>query len=164
MLEQPLGFTGCSSIQFYNTSPSLIHSLPRAQLVKLPVVICYLLYSACATYETLCHAISHQVLPTQLLPIGKQRTCLGVANILTMCPVTQLIYFPTKGITFQVLFIYQGLLRNIILTSHWFELNILVILYQSYVVRRVFYPLGHTPFINLCFIVRNNPQKFYIIC
>ena len=68
MLEQPLNFTSCSSIQFYNTSPSLNHFPPLAQLVKLPVVTYYLLYSACATYETLCHAISHQVLPTQLLP------------------------------------------------------------------------------------------------
>ena len=37
---------------------------PTIQLVKLPMVSYPSLYITCVTYETLCHAISHQVLPT----------------------------------------------------------------------------------------------------
>ena len=62
MLEQPLDFTGCSSIQFF----SLLLSL--TQLVRLPGVTYHLLCSTCMTYGKLCHAIGHQVLPTQPLP------------------------------------------------------------------------------------------------
>ena len=99
MLEQPLDFTGCSSIQFYNTPPSLIHSLPLTQLVKLPVVTYYLLCSACATYKTLYHATSHQVLPTQLLPREvEDLPWVGKYFDHVLCYIA--IYFPTKGITF----------------------------------------------------------------
>ena len=67
ILEQPLDFTGCSSIQFFNLLPSLIHPVPLIQLVRLPGITHHLLCSACVTYKTLCHAIGHRVLPTQPL-------------------------------------------------------------------------------------------------
>ena len=38
MLEQPLLFTGCSSMQFFNPPPFLIYPLPLTQLVRLLVL------------------------------------------------------------------------------------------------------------------------------
>ena len=59
MLEQPLLFNGCSSIQFFNLPP--FHESSR-------LVASTSLWSLFVTYGTLCHAIGHQVLPTQPLP------------------------------------------------------------------------------------------------
>ena len=59
MLEQPLLFTSCSSIQFFTT---------LSQSVRSHLVASTSLCSPCVTYGTLCHAIGHQVLPIQPLP------------------------------------------------------------------------------------------------
>ena len=87
MLEQPLDFTGCSSIQFFN-SP-----LPLTELVRLPRVTYHLLCDSCVTYGTLCHAIGHHVLPNQHLPREAEvflRDCKYSNNV----PLpTWLIYF-----------------------------------------------------------------------
>ena len=58
MLEQPLLFTGCSSIPFFTT---------LSLSVRSHLVASTSLCSPCVTYGTLCHAIGHQVLPTQPL-------------------------------------------------------------------------------------------------
>ena len=63
-----LDFTGCSSIQFFNSLLSLIHRRPLTKLVRLVGVTYHLLCSAGVTYRTLCHTIGHQVLPTQPFP------------------------------------------------------------------------------------------------
>ena len=71
MLEQPLDFTGCLSIQLFNSPSSLIYplstntvSVSLTELVRLLETTYLLLYSACVTYGTLCHAAGYQVLPT----------------------------------------------------------------------------------------------------
>ena len=61
MLEQPLAFTDCSSIQFFNL-PTFTNT------VRLSGVTYYLLCSIYVAYGTTCGCIGHQVLPTQLLP------------------------------------------------------------------------------------------------
>ena len=53
-------FTGCLSIQFFN-SP-----LPLTQSVRPPMATYPSLCSTCVTYGTLCHARGHQVLPNPL--------------------------------------------------------------------------------------------------
>ena len=57
------------------------------QSVRLPLVTYPWLCSTYMTYGTLCHAIGHQVLLIQPLPMypGKQRISLGVTWILRMC-------------------------------------------------------------------------------
>ena len=71
--KTPLGETGClsnsyflltgsSGIQFFDSPPF------PTQSVMLPLVTYPSLCSTCVTYRTLCHAIGHQVLPTQPLP------------------------------------------------------------------------------------------------
>ena len=73
MLEQPLVFTGCSSIQFQFTV------LSQTQSVRPHLVAFTSLCSPCVTYGRLCHTISHQVLPTQPLP-REAEDFLGVAS------------------------------------------------------------------------------------
>ena len=58
--REPLDFTGCSSIQFFNSPP-----FPNT--VRLPQVTYHLLCSACVTYGALCYTIGHQALPNQPL-------------------------------------------------------------------------------------------------
>ena len=64
MLEQLLLFTDCSNIQFFNSPPPLI---TQRQSVRPPLVASTTVCSPCVTYGTLCHAISHQVLPNRPL-------------------------------------------------------------------------------------------------
>ena len=52
MPEQPLVFTGCLSIQFFDSPLTLAQSL----------------CSTCASYGTPCRSIAHQLLPIQPLP------------------------------------------------------------------------------------------------
>ena len=67
--KTPLGETG------YLGNPYFIHWLPKhplfwftlTQSVRLPMITYPSLCSPCVTYGTLCHAIDHQVLPTQPL-------------------------------------------------------------------------------------------------
>ena len=54
--------TGCLGIQFFDSPPF------PTQSVRLPLVNYPSLCSTCVTYRIPCHAIGHQVLPTQPLP------------------------------------------------------------------------------------------------
>ena len=58
MLEQPLVFTDCSSIQYFNCPIFLTHS------VKPSWVPYTSLRSTCLAYGIPCCTIAHQVLPT----------------------------------------------------------------------------------------------------
>ena len=70
LCKTPLGETGCLG------NPYFTHWLPEhpvfwftlTQSVRLLMVTYPSLCSPCVTYETLCHAIGHEVLPTQHLP------------------------------------------------------------------------------------------------
>ena len=79
MLEQPLLFTGYSSIQFFSLPP-----LSRTQLARTTLVPYHSLCSTCVTCRAPCHAIDYQVLPTQPF-LGEQRISLGVASIRGIC-------------------------------------------------------------------------------
>ena len=57
---------------------------PQTQSVRTPLTPYHSLCSACVTYETPCHVIGHQVLPTQPF-LGKQKFSLGVASSLIIC-------------------------------------------------------------------------------
>ena len=85
--------TGCLGIQF------LIHSPFPTQSVRLPLVTYPSLCSTCVTYRTLCHAIGHQVLPTQPLPREVDNFSRGGKYFKHVPPLTYLIYFSPKGYT-----------------------------------------------------------------
>ena len=85
--------TGSSSIQFFNS-----HPFPT-QSVRLPLVTYPSLCSTCVTYRTLCHAIGHQVFPTQPLPREVEDFPRGDKYFKHVPPPTYLIYFPPKGYT-----------------------------------------------------------------
>ena len=59
-----------SSLKYFVNylSSFLIHPLFPTQPVRLPLATYPSLCSTCVTYETLCHAIGHQVLPIQPFP------------------------------------------------------------------------------------------------
>ena len=101
----PLGETGCLSnayfllagcldVQFFLIQPPF-----PTQSVRLPLVTYPSLCSACVTYRTLCHAIGHQVLPTQLLPREVEDFPRGDKYFKHVPPPTYLIYFSPKGYT-----------------------------------------------------------------
>ena len=86
-------FTGCLGIQF------LIHSPFPTQPVRLPLVTYPSLCSTCMTYRTPCHAIGHQVLPTQPLPSEMEDFPRDDKYLKHVPPLTYLIYFSPKGYT-----------------------------------------------------------------
>ena len=57
------------------------------------------LCSTCVTYRTPCHAIGHQVLPTQPLPREAEDFPRGDKHFKHVPPLTYLIYFSPKGYT-----------------------------------------------------------------
>ena len=57
------------------------------------------LCSTCVTYRTLCHALGHQVLPTQSLPREAEDFPRGDKYFKHVPPPTYLIYFTPKGYT-----------------------------------------------------------------
>ena len=83
--------TGCLGIQF------LIYSPFPTQSVRLPLVTYPPLCSTCVTYRTLCHAIGHQMLPTQPLPREAEDFPRGDQYFKHVPPLTYLIYFSLKG-------------------------------------------------------------------
>ena len=100
--KTPLGETGClsnpyflltgsSGIQFFDSPPF------PTQSVRLPLVTYPSLCSTCVTYRTLCHAIGHQVLPTQPLPREVEDFPRGDKYFKHVPPPTYLIYFSPKG-------------------------------------------------------------------
>ena len=102
--KTPLGETGCLSnpyflltdclgIQFFDSFPF------STQSVRLPLVTYSSLYSTYVTYRTLCHAIGHQVLPTQPLPREVEDFPRGEKYFKRVPPPTYLINFSPKGYT-----------------------------------------------------------------
>ena len=102
--KTPLGETGClsnpyflltgsSGIQFFDSPPF------PTQSVRLPLVTYPSLCSTCVTYRTLCHAIGHQVLPTQPLSREVEDFPRGDNYFKHVPPPTYLIYFSPKGYT-----------------------------------------------------------------
>ena len=88
----PLGETGCLG-SFYFTCWLPKHRviwfiLILTQSVRLTMVTYTLLCSTCMTYQTLCYAIGHQVLPTQLL----SREACTSAYILNLLITKRFIY------------------------------------------------------------------------
>ena len=86
---------------FLNVQASsfLIHSPFPTRSVRLPLVIYPSLCSTCVTYRTLCHAIGHQVFPTQPLPREVEDFLRGDKYFKHVPPPTYLIYFSPKGYT-----------------------------------------------------------------
>ena len=84
--------TGCSGIQFFDSPPF------PTQSVRPPLVTYPSLCSTCVTYKTLCHAIGHQVLPTQPLPREVEDFPRGDKRFKYVPPPTYLIYFSPKGV------------------------------------------------------------------
>ena len=139
MLKQPLGFTGCSSIQFFS---SLL--APVTHPVRPHLVASHSLCSPCVTYRTPSQAVGHQLLPT--LSLVKE------ASILTMrlCSYSQ---FNSHQIVLPSCFhlcvrdwyriFYQPLAS--------FELTILLIV--LFILRRFFkaFPWTIQPSSNICF-------------
>ena len=66
--------------------------------VRLPLVTYPLLCSTCVTYRTPCHAIGHQVLPTQALPREAEDFPRGDKDFKHVPPLTYLIYFSPRGV------------------------------------------------------------------
>ena len=97
--KTPLGETG--TLTFYllvaQASSFLIHPPFPTQSVRLPLVTYPSLCSTCVTYRTLCHAIGHQVLPTQPLPREVEDFPRGDKYFKHVPPPTYLIYFSPKG-------------------------------------------------------------------
>ena len=128
MLEQPLVFTGCSSIHFFN-------SLPFPKTVSQAVL------------GTLSLTVQHQcdlrdTIPLYCSPITSHPTLTGEAEGFPKAGKypkhvtlpTYLDYLQPSSISWQVLFTCQGLLRNISL-AFW------LLYVASWIV-----PLGHGTF------------------
>ena len=125
--KTPSGETGClsnsQSLLVAQASRFLVHPFPSTQIVRLLGVAYHLLCStcvSCVTYGTHGTLLVIECFPPLPLP----REAKGFhrsGKYYNHVPLfTQLIYFPPKGFTQQVLFMCQGLLRNIILASRWF--------------------------------------------
>ena len=85
LLEQPLDFTGCSSIQFFNSHPFPEHSQLAHTWHITP-------HCAVLVWLTWHHAtlwVTKRFPPNHCL--GKQKISLGVASILRMCLILSLI-------------------------------------------------------------------------
>ena len=67
-------------------------------VIRLPLVTYPSLCSTCVTYRTLCHAIGHQVLPTQPLPREVEDFPRGGKYFKHVPPPTDLIYFSPKRV------------------------------------------------------------------
>ena len=113
-------------------SQEKVDACVRPHLVASPS-----LCSPCVTYGTPCHSIGCQVHPTLFLPREANDFLRGGKHFNHVPLLTQLIYFPPKGAVrecYQIL--YQPLAG--------FELTILLII--VYIVRIIFYLLGHRNF------------------
>ena len=107
-LLRPVKVSTCSELYpdyfrlstFLNAQASsfFIHSPFPTQSVRLPLVTYPSLCSTCVTYRTLCHAIGHQVLPTQPLPREVEDFPRGDKHFKHVPPPTYLIYFSPKGV------------------------------------------------------------------
>ena len=100
---------------FLNVQASsfLIHSPFPTQSVRLPLVTYPSLCSTCVTYRTLCHAIGHQMLPTQPLPREVEDFPRGDRHFKHVPPPTYLHTSHQKGIRSRFYLCVKDSLRNI---------------------------------------------------
>ena len=91
MLEQP--FTGCSSIQFFNSLISVFNFFREPSLGN------HSLCGTCVTHTISCHSIGHQILPTQPLPRKEEDFSRGRKYPKDVPLLTYLAYFSPKVIT-----------------------------------------------------------------
>ena len=166
MLEQPLVFADCSSIQFLN-SP-----LPQTQSIGSHLVVFSSLRSACVTYEGPCHSIGHQVLPTPTLAEGSRCFFQGLetslecasAHILSLFLISHqkdLILHHQKELLDRFWLCVRDCYGTLYQPLTDFEPTLLFI--TLYVARRLFYPLGHTEvsysvFCNYIYLIINTTQ------
>ena len=80
MFVQPLVFTGCSTIQFFNSPPTSPNTVCEAAGRSLPLTVQLL----CDLRDAMSFHWSLSASHPNHCP-GKQRVFLGMANILTMC-------------------------------------------------------------------------------
>ena len=106
LCKTPLGETGCLG------NPYFTYWLPKhpifwftlTQSVRLSMVTYPSLCSPCVTYGTLCHAIGHQVLPTQPLPREAENFPRGDRHFKCVPPLTYLICLSPKELYMVGLF------------------------------------------------------------
>ena len=107
MLEQPLVFAGSSSIQFFYSTgfPNKVSQTTFGTLTLTVQHLCNL--------QDAMPSIGYQVLPNRLLP-REAEDIPWVGKLPKHVPLPKyLAYFPLKGITWQILFMSQGLQQNI---------------------------------------------------
>ena len=133
MLQQPLLFTGCSSIQFFNSA------LSQTYLVRPHLVASTSLCILCVTYWTLCHVIGYQVLPTQPLSREAAGFPRGGKYFDHVPLLTQLIYFQAKGYLVRSIYILGST------TKHYINPSVVLnLIFNSS--SRMSYPLDQTIF------------------
>ena len=102
LYETPLGETGCLG-SFYFTywlpkNPVFLSILILTQSVRLPMVTYTSLWGTCMTYETLCYAIGHPVLPTKLLSREVEDFARGDRHFKHVPPPTYLTCLSPKDL------------------------------------------------------------------
>ena len=118
MLELPLVFTGCSSIQF------LIHRLFQTQSVRSPLLPSHSLLNTCVTYGTSCCSIAHQLLPTQPLPREARDFTRG-GKYVKQVPLSTYLVSHQNCKTWQVLFYVLGSVTEHYINPRWFSIHFL---------------------------------------
>ena len=108
LCKTPLRETGCLGNSYCTywlpKHPVFLFTLALTQSVRLPMVTYPSLCSTCVTYWTLCHAIGHQVLPTQPLPREAEDFPRGDRHFKHVPPLTYLIYLSPKELYMVGLF------------------------------------------------------------
>ena len=103
-----LGKTGCLGNPYFTywlpKHPDFWFTLTLTQSVRLPMVTYPSLCSSFVTYETLCHAIGRQVLPTQPLPREAEDLPRGDRHFKHVPPLTYLICLSPKELYMVGLF------------------------------------------------------------
>ena len=98
--KTPVGETGplLSTYWLLRHPVFLFISLFPTQSVRLPLITYPLLCSTCVTHGMACHAIGHQMLPTQLLPREVEDFPRGVKYFKHLPLLTCLTFFSPKGV------------------------------------------------------------------
>ena len=115
MLEQPLVFTGCSSIQFFN-SPPFPNTVSEAAQSSLLLTVPH----RCDLQDTMPrHSSPNASHPNPCL--GKQKISLEVASVLTLYSAHTAHLLPTKRYYLVgSIYVLGTAAEYYILTSRWF--------------------------------------------
>ena len=133
MLEQPFIFTVCSSIQFFNSPPSL-NTVSAAARGSLTLTVQWL-YDLRDAYWS----IGHQALPTTTVQI----IFVGMASNLSRCLCSNTSFTSHRKVLLGRFNLYiRGCYGRLYQTLAGFDPTILLIALN--VVGCLFYPLGHT--------------------